>query len=115
MPKLLENFTIEIGDTIEKEIGVITPNTSHVWDTTIPVTNTTDLNIETRVSNNIIYEYKTEVKIYYTDPTEIIEPDAEGNVANNASLAVTAILSHHKGANTVQLVLDAFPQYFTRG
>ena len=112
MPKLLENFTIEIFDTQEIEIGAVATNSTHTWDTSIPVANTSGLVLEISVSNNKIYEYKTEVKIYYTDSTLVSEPDAEGNVANNTAMVVKSVLGHHKGANTLQLVLDAFPQYF---
>jgi hypothetical protein len=112
MPKLLENFTIEIGDTIEKEIGPVVPNTSHVWDTSIPVANVSGLIFEGLVFNNKMYEYTTPVKILYTDPN-LSSPDNEGNVANNTAIIVESIIGHHKGANTIQLVLNMFPQYFT--
>jgi hypothetical protein len=112
MPKLLENFTIEIGETEEIEIGSV-PVANVTWDTSIPVANTPGLTFESGISNNKIYEYKTQINIFYADPNIITEPDEEGNVANNVALVLSAKLGHIKGANTIQLVLDTFPQYFT--
>jgi len=108
MTKLKQNFYLEIKDT-EQIVASEFQQPTATWDKKIPVVPNANLEIHTSVSNGKIFEYKTEVIFY----TKIENAQNSNNVSNNVAIVASAKFSHHPNANTLQLVMDLFPQYFT--
>jgi len=108
MARLRDNFTLEILEIQEIEVGPVLSNTEHTWDRSIPSMDSSNLEIHTSISDGKYYEYKSEINLIYTDPN--LPTSEEGN---NSVVVLSAKLGHHKDADILLAVLNTFPQYFT--
>ena len=100
MATLKTGFTYQTGNVIVTELGPL-PTVDVTWDHSIPVATNTNVEINTLVNNNILYDYKLPVQFFYTDP--------ETNVSVQIAEASIGI---GPNTNTENIVIKSFPQYF---
>lgn len=112
MARLRDNFTLEVLETQEIELGPVVTNTEHTWDRSIPSIDYSNLEIHTSISDGKYYEYRTEINLCYTDPNAPVVNE-ENTPIDNRVVVLNATLGHHKDADILLAVLNTFPQYFT--